>query len=172
DRAAAGRRRSSAARTIRRRRPATRGGGCRATTSAVPSTRPAPKRFAPRLPEPGLAPISAFARKQRLQVGERIGPGRDRRVLCGQCTDSGVVDLAGVLVVVTVHAQQLPVAAVGRIVVVVVIAVVDRQLLEVGAGEISRAAAAGPWIHLQGTLPIALRALFGAATGLGDDAVE
>src|SRR5690606_38263892 len=88
-----------------------------------------------------------------------------------QCTDSGVVDLAGVLVVVTVHAQQLPVAAVGRIVVVVVIAVVDRQLLEVGAGEISRAAAAGPWIHLQGTLPIALRALFGAATGLGDDAV-
>lgn len=39
--------------------------------------------------------------------------------------DAGVVDQARVLVVVTVHAQQLPVAAIRRIVVVVVVAMMD-----------------------------------------------
>src|SRR5690606_30505696 len=122
-----------------------------------------------RLPSPGH---SALALEQGLQVGERTGLGRYGRVFRGQCADTGVVDQARMLVVVTVHAQQLPVAAVGRVVVVVVVAMVDCQLLQVGAGEIARAAAAGPRIHLQGALAVALLALRRTATRLGDDAVE
>src|SRR5690606_30770279 len=83
-----------------------------------------------------------------------------------------MVELPRVLVVMAVHAQQLPVAAVGRVVVVVVVAVVDRQFLHVGAGELARAAAADPRVHLQRPLAVAFLALGGRATRVGDDAVE
>ena len=77
-----------------------------------------------------------------------------------------------VLVVVAIDAQQFPVAAVGRIEIVIVVPVVHGQLLQIGPGELARAAAADPRIHLQGPLAIALAAPFGVATGLGDDPVE
>jgi len=80
--------------------------------------------------------------------------------------------MARVLVVVAIHAQQLPVAAVRRVAVVVVVAMVHGQLLQIGAGELARAAPAEPRIHLQRALAIALVALFGIAPRLGDDAVE
>src|SRR5690606_33805035 len=94
------------------------------------------------------------ALEQRLQAGERAGPGPGGPVLGLQRADPGVVDLPRVLVVVAVHAQQLPVAAIGRVVVVVVVAVVDRQLVHVGAGELARAAPADPRVHLQRPLAV------------------
>src|SRR3546814_13208769 len=75
-------------------------------------------------------------------------------------------------VVVTVHAQQFPVATVGRVEIVIVIAVVYGQLLQVGAGELTRAATADPRIHFQRALTIALVALLGIAPRLGHDAIS
>src|SRR5690606_30892582 len=83
-----------------------------------------------------------------------------------------MVELPRVLVVMAVHAQQLPVAAVGRVVVVVVVAVVDRQFLHVGAGELAGAAATDPRVHLERPLAVSLLALGGRAARFGDDAVQ
>src|SRR5699024_5747109 len=66
----------------------------------------------------------------------------------------------------------LPVAAIGRIVVVVVVAVMHRQFPQVGAGELARAAAADPRVHLQGALAVVACALVRSAPGICDDAVE
>jgi len=83
-----------------------------------------------------------------------------------------VVEHARVLVLVAVDAQQLPVAAVGRVVVVVAVAVMHGQLLHVGARELARAAAADPRIQLQRPLAVRSLALLAGAPRLGDQAVE
>lgn len=75
-------------------------------------------------------------------------------------------------IVVAIHAQQFPVAAIGRVVVVFVVAVVHREFLQIGAGELARATPADPRIHLQRTLAIPFVALLGGAAGFSDDAVE
>jgi hypothetical protein len=49
--------------------------------------------------------------------------------------------------------------AVGGVVVVIVVAVVDRQLTQVGASEFAGAAAADPWVDLESLFPVALLAL-------------
>ena len=110
--------------------------------------------------------------EQRFEIGERVACRGRRNVLGGRGADAGVVDVTRVFVVVAVNAQQLPIAAVGRIVTVVVVAVMHRQLLQVGAGELARATAADPRIHLQRPLAIALVALFGTAPRFGDDTVQ
>src|SRR5690606_41357769 len=52
------------------------------------------------------------------------------------------------------------------------VAVVDRQFLHVGAGELARAAAADPRVHLERPLAVALLALGCRAAGFSDDAVQ
>ena len=44
---------------------------------------------------------------------------------------SDMIDVASVLVVVAVHAQELPIAAVGWVVVVVMVAMVDGELSQI-----------------------------------------
>src|SRR3989442_9497201 len=68
-----------------------------------------------------------------------------------------------VFVVVAVQTQQLPVAAIGRVVVVIVVSVVDGQFAHVGARELSGAAPADPRVDLQRLFPIAPFALLGSA---------
>src|SRR5688572_18851142 len=58
------------------------------------------------------------------------------------------------LIVVAVQAEQLPVAAVRRIVAVVVIPMVDGQLAQVGIGELAGAAPADPRVNLQRLLAV------------------
>jgi hypothetical protein len=53
-----------------------------------------------------------------------------------------------VLIVVTIETQKLPVAAIGRIVVVVVVLVMDRKLTELFAGKFASATRTEPGIHL------------------------
>ena len=60
----------------------------------------------------------------------------------------GGFELALVLVVVAVETEQFPVAAVGRVVVVIVVAVVYGQLVYVFARELPRATAANPRVDL------------------------
>ena len=81
-------------------------------------------------------------------------------------------ELALVLVVVAVQAQEFPVAAVGRVVVVIVVAVVDGEFAQVGGGEFAGAAAADPRIDLEGFFAIALGAGVGGAAGFEDEAIE
>ena len=56
-------------------------------------------------------------------IGGRGGAGPSRRGIA----ISGGIAITGMLVVVTVKAQQFPVAAVGRIIVVVVVFMMDRE---------------------------------------------
>ena len=58
------------------------------------------------------------------------------------------------LVVVAVDAQQLPVAAVGWIVHVIMVLVMDRQLAQFFAGEIPAAFCADPREDLQGPFSV------------------
>ena len=71
----------------------------------------------------------------------------------------------------TIDAQQLPVAAVFRVVVVIVIAMVDRELAQIAAVELARATAADPRIHGQRAVAITLAALVGIAPRVGNDLV-
>ena len=75
------------------------------------------------------------------------------------------------LIVVAVEAQQFPVAAVGWIVVVVVIPMVDREFMKVSAREFAPASSADPRIHLERLFPIALFALLSGTSGFSNGAV-
>src|SRR3546814_4850482 len=106
---------------------------------------------------------SALVLEQASQAGKRVGlrplgPGFG----IGRAL-AGVIDITRMFVVVTVHAQQFPVATVGRVEIVIVIAAVYGQLLQVGEGEHTRAATADPLIHFQSDLTIAFVALLGLA---------
>jgi hypothetical protein len=91
-----------------------------------------------------------------------------RRVLAGLAG----FELTLVLVVVALKAQQFPVAAVGRIVVMIVVAMVHRQFAHIGMAELPRAATADPGVDFQRLLAVALFTLFGGAARVGDDTVE
>src|SRR5450755_1233812 len=80
--------------------------------------------------------------------------------------------MARVFIFVTVDAQQFPVAAVGRIVVMIVVLVVHRELLHIRAGEFARAASADPGIDLERLLAIILFAALAIAPGFGNNLVH
>ena len=56
----------------------------------------------------------------------------------------GVVQVTGMLVVMAVDTQVLPVAAVQRIIVVVMVLMVHRKKMQIGARELKRTTAAHP----------------------------
>jgi len=59
-----------------------------------------------------------------------------------------------VLIVVTVETEQLPVASVRRIVVVVVVFMMDRELTQLFAGKFPPAVRTDPWEHFEGLIAI------------------
>ena len=73
------------------------------------------------------------------------------------------------LVVVAVKTEQLPVASVGRVVVVVVVLVMDREFAELLAFEFSAAPGADMRVHLERLLPVVLFPKLPVAPGLGDE---
>src|ERR1051326_379510 len=101
------------------------------------------------------------AMRRRLGVGARRARLFEFRILDPR-----------VLVLVAVHAQQLPVAAVGRIVVVVAVLVVHGELAHALAAELARAAAADPRQDLEGLLAVGAGALLLRLLRLRDDIVE
>lgn len=80
-------------------------------------------------------------------------------------------DGADVFLFVTVDAQQFPVAAVGRVVVVVVVAVVDGQFAQFLAFEFAAAAAADMGKQFEGLFAVAVLAFEGVAAGFGQNLV-
>src|SRR5690606_30146669 len=87
-------------------------------------------------------------------------------------TVAGRVDVTAVLVVVAVQAEQFPVAAVRRVVVVIMVPVVHSQFTQVSARELPAATAADPGIELERLFAVALLALYALRLSGGDDAVQ
>ena len=81
------------------------------------------------------------------------------------------VEFAGVLVVVAVETEQLPVAAVLGVVVVVVVTVVHGQFAQVFAGEFAGTTATDPGIDLQSLFAVTGFARLPVADRLGDHSV-
>lgn len=116
-------------------------------------------------------PSGPLCLQQLFQTSEwRVGrhPAFRRRAAGTLCC----LQLPLVFIVMAVETKQFPVAAVRWVVVVIVIAVVNGQLTEVGAREHSSAATADPRIDLQRLLTVAIGALVGSASRLGHDAIE
>ena len=79
-----------------------------------------------------------------------------------------LIQIPLVLIVVAVKTQQFPVAAVRRIVIVVVILVMDSEFTKFFACEFAPASCTYPWIHLERLLPIG----FLPTLSLGNDLVH
>ncbi len=82
-----------------------------------------------------------------------------------------VIEFACVFVVVAVQAEQFPIAAVRRVVVVIVIAVMHGELLQVFASKLTRAAAADPRVNFERLLAVAEFAALALAQGFGNHSV-
>ena len=82
------------------------------------------------------------------------------------------VSVARVLVVVAIDTQQLPIAAIRRIIIMIVVAVVYRQLLQIFAVELARATTADPWIHFQRPAAVAPFALIASGTSIGNNSIK
>ena len=76
-----------------------------------------------------------------------------------------------VFVVVAVQTEQFPIAAIRWVVVVIVITVVNCQLTQIGACELSSAAATYPWINLQRLLNDSSEPLVSGAPGVGHNSI-
>src|SRR3954462_10406193 len=77
-----------------------------------------------------------------------------------------------VFIVMAIQTQQLPVAAIGWVVVVIVVPMMNGQLTKVSVREFATAATADPRIDLQRLLSIALFARCGSPAGLGHYAIQ
>src|SRR6266513_5513967 len=88
--------------------------------------------------------------------------GRDATGAASIGSSASRFQLPLVFVVMAVEAQQLPVAAIGQVVVVVVVPVMNGQLTKVGVCEFAAAAATDPRIDLECLLSVALLGLAAA----------
>jgi hypothetical protein len=77
-----------------------------------------------------------------------------------------------VFVVVAVQAQEFPVAAIGRIVVVIMVPVMDGQLAHIPVREFPATATTDPRVDLQSPFPVPLRALVGESPCFCNDAIK
>src|SRR2546421_239373 len=98
--------------------------------------------------------------------------GRDAAASASIVAVGTCFQLSLVFVVMAVEAQQFPIAAVGRVVVVIVVPVMNRQLTQVRVREFAAAATADPRIELERLLSIALFTRCGGPACLGHYAVQ
>jgi len=75
-------------------------------------------------------------------------------------------------VFVTVGAEQLPITAIRRVVVVIVVLVMHFEQLQIGMIERARTTAADPRKQFQSLCPVTLFPLFGAASRLKDKTIK
>jgi hypothetical protein len=106
--------------------------------------------------------------KQGIETGERpVCGSRGLPAVRGGLIIPICNRMPRVLILMTVHAQQLPVAAVGRVVIVIVILMVDRKFPESPALEFPPAAPADRRKELERAFAIALHPKFALAPDLG-----
>jgi hypothetical protein len=77
-----------------------------------------------------------------------------------------------VFVVVAIKAEQFPVAAIGGIVVVIMVAMMHGKLGQVSAGEFPLTTAANPRVKFERLFTIGFCALILMATGIADNFVQ
>ena len=82
------------------------------------------------------------------------------------------IHIARVLVVVTIKAEVLPVASIGRIVVVIVVFVVHGQFVQVLTSELTPASPTHPGMNLERLRPIVSLAGIAVPDGLGDNSIQ
>lgn len=75
-------------------------------------------------------------------------------------------------IIMAVQTQQFPVASVLGIIIVIVIAMMDRQLMEVLVVEFTATTTANPGIELERLFPVGKRALILFTPSLCDDPVQ
>lgn len=92
--------------------------------------------------------------------------------VCAAGISPGGLQLTLVFIVVAIEAEQFPVAAIGWVVPMVVVAVMHCEFAQIVAGEFAGAAAADPRVDFQGLLAITLFAGVCLAAGFCDDAVK
>jgi hypothetical protein len=80
-----------------------------------------------------------------------------------------IIQISRVLIVVAIEAQEFPVASIGRIVLMVVVFVMDREFTKLLALEFTTAPRTDPGKNLERLLPITLLSLLFAAPGLRDN---
>ena len=76
------------------------------------------------------------------------------------------------LVVMTVDTEEFPVAAIGGIIVVIVVTVVNGQFDQILSVKLTRAATAYPGIHFQRPAAVALLPRLASDASLGNNAIE
>jgi hypothetical protein len=95
-----------------------------------------------------------------------VGRGPGRVIVWSGCPFE---HLLLVLVVVAIEAEKLPVAAVGRVIIVVVVLVVDREFAELFAGELPAAAGAQVRVQLERLFPVGLLPLLAVLPRFGNE---
>ena len=83
-----------------------------------------------------------------------------------------LIQISRVLIVVTVETEELPVAPVGRIVIVVVVFMMHRELTEFLALKLTPAPRTDPGIDLKRLLPLSLLSLLAVAPGFSNNPLQ
>jgi hypothetical protein len=136
--------------------------------------------------QPTQTPCGKLGRKVRIQVtlclildqglehGERFVKGRTGLFgfMLGLLPIHFVMKIPLMFHVVAIDAQQLPVTAVRRVVIVIVILMMDGEFLELLAGKLPSAAAADMRKHLQGPFPVNSGLAIALAANPVDDAIK
>jgi hypothetical protein len=75
-------------------------------------------------------------------------------------------------VIVAIKAQEFPIAAIGWIIIMIVIAMVNSELLKISGCKFSRAASANPRVHFERLSTIGLFTFSLIFSRVGDDLIE
>jgi len=114
-----------------------------------------------------------FALQQSLEISERSVGGQWLFLATrGLLAIPFRIQIPRVLIVVTIETQQLPVAPVGRIVIVVMVLVMNRELTKFLACKFATAPRTDPGVNLERLLPIGLLPTFPVAPSLCNDLVR
>jgi hypothetical protein len=114
-----------------------------------------------------------FVLQQILEVGEWIVCGAGIRFAgVDWLTLCGGFQQALVFVVMAIDAQQLPVAAIGRVVIVIVVTVMHGEFLQIVTRELALAASTDPRVELERLLAVRLLALQQIALRAGHNFVQ
>ena len=97
-----------------------------------------------------------FSFQHRFKIGERIKRGSSAFAAGGRGIALLRLQLPLVFIVMAIHTQQFPVTAIGRIVAVIVVAVMHCQLMQILVRKLAAAAAANMRIHLQRLFAVTL----------------
>lgn len=98
--------------------------------------------------------------------------GRDAPLGCLDRSPGTRLQLLLVLIVMAVEAKKFPIAAIRRIVVMIVVTMMHRQFAQIGLSKGTGAATTNPWIDLERLIAIRFLTIFGRLACLRDDTVK